>query len=238
MTEMLGNPPRAIVGAHAPIVLAANNWATNADLMVDVHALGYLPADAVVLDPTYGRGKWWTKYRPAHLIGHDLITDGIDFRQLPEPSGSVDVVTFDPPYIAQGGRSTSTLKRDAGGISDSPDFLDRYGLVDVPTTVDAVTELVVEGATEFHRVLRPKGLLLIKAMNYVNGGRYRTAAYDILAACEAVGFTLIDELVHVRNPGPQPLRDRQLHARRNYSMLFVLRRNSAPAGQQAMEISV
>jgi DNA modification methylase len=203
-------------------ILAATRWATNGQLIADVSRLGYLPAGAVVLDPTYGRGRWWTDYRPDHLIAHDLRLDGVDFRRLPESAASVDVVAFDPPYIAQGGRSTSTL------ASTGNDFLDRYGLHDVPSTVDAITDMIGSAAAEFHRVLRPRGLLLVKCMNYVNGGRYRQAAYDILATVDHHGFDLIDELVHLRRPGPQPRRDRQMHARRNYSLLFVFRRDRRP----------
>lgn len=200
------------------IVLAAQAWPNNAALMETVRDLGYITG--TVLDPTFGRGNWWRNWRPDGLIAHDLKTDGVDFRNLPEATSSIDTVTFDPPYIAQGGRDTSTLA--------DVEFLDRYGLDDVPSTTDAVTDLIEAGAREFHRVLRPDGILLLKCMNYVNGGRYRTAAYDALDRTRKVGFTLIDELVHLRRPGPQPKRPRQLTARRNYSMLFVLRRDRRP----------
>lgn len=42
-------------------------------------------------------------------------------------------------------------------------------------------------------------------------------------ACDA-GFELVDRFEHVGRPGPQPPRDRQLHARRNHSTLFVFRK--------------
>lgn len=199
------------------MILGATQWSTNGAMIADVHRLGYITDLDRVLDPTYGRGRWWTEYLPQHLTAHDLKTDGVDFRRLPEAAGSFDVVAFDPPYIAPGGRTTST----------TPDFNDRYGLVDVPKTPDSVTALILAGVVEFHRVLRPDGLLLLKCMNYVSGGRYRPAAYDVLRGAEQIGFRLVDELVHLRHPGPQPSRDRQHHARRNYSLLFVLRRDRA-----------
>lgn len=193
-------------------ILAATAWSTNADLIADCVQLGYLRSEWRTIDPTYGRGNWWKKWRPDDLVTHDLKIDGVDFRDLPEPSDSLDVVAFDPPYIAQGGRATST----AG------EFMDRYGLVDVPKTTDETTRLIVAGIDEFSRVTKRKGILLLKCMNYVNGGRYRTAAYDVLSHATSHGWRLIDELVHLRKPGPQPNRDRQMHARRNYSVLFVL----------------
>jgi hypothetical protein len=208
-------------------ILAAQPWITNAHLIGTVHALGYLTDDQVIVDPTYGRGNWWKQWRPPNLIAHDLRLDGVDFRQLPEATGSVDAVAFDPPYIAQGGRDTSTLAKGTHDDFDRrrPDFLDRYGLDTVPTTPEGITAMAAAGITEFRRVLRPNGVLLIKAMNYVTGGRYRTQAYDILSAAILRGFRLVDELIHLRRPGPQPRHARQLTARRNYSLLFVLRRD-------------
>ena len=70
---------------------------TNADLIAAVSALWIVDGD-VVLDPTWGQGAFWRLGSPDGLIAHDLKTDGIDFRKLPEADASVDVVVFDPPY--------------------------------------------------------------------------------------------------------------------------------------------
>jgi hypothetical protein len=43
-------------------VLAASYWKTNADMIVDVVRLGYIRPTDRVIDLTFGRGKWWTKY--------------------------------------------------------------------------------------------------------------------------------------------------------------------------------
>ena len=56
------------------LVLAACAWPTNADLVVDLVRLGYLKPEDRVLDPTWGRGKWWTKWEPAELTKHDKHT--------------------------------------------------------------------------------------------------------------------------------------------------------------------
>lgn len=208
------------------MILSATRWNTNGDLIADVARLGYIrPAD-VVLDATYGRGNWWTRYRPDQLIAHDARTDGVDFRQLPEADATINVVALDPPYIAQGGRRTST----------TPDFLDRFGLVTVPRTPRAVDELIRAGITEAARVLTPAGILLLKSMNYVTGGRYHPGAYNALDAAHNAGLRLIDELIHLRAPGPQPTRARQLHARRNYSMLFVFQKPRTPPGDTTTKL--
>ena len=112
------------VDIDTPPVLAAHAWPTNAHLIADVAHLGYLTDTDRVIDPTYGRGIWWQRWRPADLTAHDIRADGIDFRDLPHPSGRFDAAAYDPPYVCVGGRRTTTV----------PDLHDRYGLTDAPNT--------------------------------------------------------------------------------------------------------
>ena len=54
------------------IVYACTAWPTNAAMIADVHRLGYLKDEDHILDPTYGRGRWWRVWRPgarAHTSG-------------------------------------------------------------------------------------------------------------------------------------------------------------------------
>lgn len=188
----------------------------NGPLLAAVAQLWIGPGD-IVLDATYGRGLFWTKYRPARLVAHDLALDGVDFRQLPEADASVDVVVFDPPYIPQGGRETSTL----------PDFLDRYGLVDVPKTHGELDDLLAAGIKEAARVLKPRGRLLVKCMDYVHGGRFRTGRHNVVRSALAVGLEQADEFIHYSGCGPQPSENldgsprSQLHSRRAHTFLCV-----------------
>lgn len=174
----------------------------------------WINAADIVLDVTYGRGNFWTHIRPRGLVAHDLILDGVDFRQLPEADASVDVVVFDPPYIAQGGRDTST----------TPDFLDRYGLVDVPKTAPELNELIAAGIKEAFRVLKPKGRLMVKCMDYVNGGRLILGRHHVVTTALSLGMEQVDEFVHYSGLGPQPPRDVQQHSRRAHTFLCVFRR--------------
>lgn len=204
--------------------MAATAWPTNAHMIRDaVVPLGYLKAEDHVLDPTWGRGRWWKLWRPEKLTAHDLHTlDGVDFRHLPHPDGCFDAVAFDPPYMAPGGRRTSTLV----------DFNDRYGTHTTAATPAAQQLVIVDGLREVLRVVRPRGVVLVKACEYVNGGRYFAGTYLTLAAAVDLGFELVDRLEHVcKNPRPQPPRTRadgqpvrQLHSRRNLSTLLVFRR--------------
>lgn len=181
-----------------------------------------------MLDVTYGRGAFWTVQRPRHLTTHDIAIDGVDFRQLPEGDASVDVVVFDPPYIPQGGRETSTLSRietgDHQNLRTSDGFLERYGLVDGPRSVAELEQLVADGMTEATRVLRPRGRLLVKCMDYVNGSRYIQGRHHVVGTATGLGLRQVDEFVHYSGVGPQPERDVQYHSRRAHSFLCVFRK--------------
>ena len=63
------------------------------------------------LDATYGLGRFWTKYRPAQLIGVDINpekSDGLwgpmDFRNLNLQDQAFDVVVFDPAKAGSSSR--------------------------------------------------------------------------------------------------------------------------------------
>lgn len=172
--------------------------------------------DDSVLDVTYGRGLFWTKYRPARLTAHDIIVDGVDFRHLPEEDGSVDVVVFDPPYISTGGVQTSTL----------PEFLDRYGLAHSPKGAKELFELIADGITEGHRVLRPKGRMLVKCMDYVESGRLVLGRHHVVTTALALGMEQVDEFIHYSGTGPGAW-DRQVHSRRAHTFLCVFQKKGS-----------
>jgi hypothetical protein len=186
----------------------------NGQLVATVAVLWIKPDDLVV-DVTYGEGNFWTVYRPARLVAHDKFKgDGVDFRELPELDGSVDVVVFDPPYIAQGGRETSTTQ----------DMLNRYGLHDVPKTTAELELYISAGITEAARVLVKGGRLLVKCMDYINGGEYVQGRHNVVEAAQRAGLTQVDEFVHHSGTGPQPPGRRQLHSRRSHSFLCVFQK--------------
>jgi hypothetical protein len=205
-----GTPERlqTLPGAPVESVIRAQR---NGPLFAAIAQLWIRPEDSV-LDVTYGRGMFWTRYRPAHLTTHDLSSDGVDFRSLPESDGSYDVVVFDPPYIAQGGRETSTMKP----------MLDRYGLYDCPQNVAQLEELISAGIHECARVTRR--LLMVKCMDYINGGRYVQGRHHVVTAAMAAGLRQVDEFVHHSGAGPQSNHERQIHSRRVHSFLCVFQK--------------
>lgn len=195
-------------------VLAATAWKTNAELIRDVHLLGYLRDEDHVIDPTFHNGKWWTLWRPEKLTTHNRDEDGSDCRSLPYPDGMFDAATLDLPYVAKGGRATSGIKE-----MDS-----RYGQEDCPATPALLQELINDGLTEMYRIVRPGGIVLCKCKDYISSGKLWLGTHKTLTHALALGFECVDRLEHLSGTGPQPKGRRQMHSRRNLSTLLVLRK--------------
>jgi hypothetical protein len=190
---------------------------SNGVLVATVARLGYLgDASSTVLDVTYGRGSWWTRYRPARLVTHDIALDGVDFRHLPEPDGSVDVVCYDPPYISTGSRETSTVD----------ELYARFGLGDLKGW-RTIRQLIDDGLVDCARVTAPGGYLLAKCMDYVESGRKVWNTFHVASEAERLGLRLVDRFHHLTGGGPQVTTNldgsprEQHHAREVTSMLLV-----------------
>jgi hypothetical protein len=170
----------------------------NGTLIAAVARLGYLGgATATVLDATYGRGSFWTLYRPANLLTNDKYVTGVDiradFREMPLRGGSMPVITFDPPYISTGSRATSTVD----------DLYDRFGLGRL-SGWRAIRRDIDLGLAEQARILAPRGRLLVKCMDYVESGRKVWNTFHVYNEAQRLGLRLVDRFHHLTGGGPQP----------------------------------
>ena len=84
--------------------------------------------------------------------------------------------------------------------------------------------LCIDGITECHRVLKPGGHLLVKCQDQVCSGHVRWQTIEFAGHAVELGSRLVDQL-HLPSYRPQPAGRRQIHARRNYSTLLVLRKD-------------
>lgn len=199
-------------------ILAAAKRATNADLIVECHQLGYLRDDDRVLDPTYGLGTFWAKWQPVSLVGTDLnpakspTGTSVDFTALPWEDEAFDAVVFDPPYKLNG---TATASVD-----------DRYGVADGYMPIADRHQLILDGLAECTRVLRVGGRLLVKVQDQVASGRVWWQTDMVTRAAEEQGCRKVDALLFLGGRS-QPKGRRQVHARRNYSTLLVFVKESA-----------
>lgn len=193
-------------------VLATARWRTNGHLIADVAQLGYLRKSDLVLDPTYGRGRWWTKWRPDRLVtldkrpGAELVGD---FQQLPFPADAFDAVAFDPPYKLNG--------------TPSGDVDARYG-VDEPARWQDRHALIRAGLDECARVLRPGGVLLLKCQDQVSSGPVRWQTFEFTFYAGGLGLLLVEKFDSLGGR-PQPRGRRQVHARRNTSTLLIFEKS-------------
>ena len=193
-------------------VKAATEWMTNGHLIADCYRLNYLRDTDHVLDPTYGQGRWWKVWRPGKLTWHNRDLDGTDFRSLQYLDGTFDAIGYDPPYVCVGGRTTT-------GISD---MHNAYGMADAPRTPALLQDLINDGLTEMHRLVKSTGIVVVKCQDYISSGRLWVGTHHTLTHAIALGFEPVDRLEHVSGLRPQPPGRRQVHARRNLSTLFVL----------------
>lgn len=196
-------------------VLAYDNWATNGHLIADVAALGYLDNGMVTLDPTYGRGRFWSKFRPAVLVTSDLYVQGPeiqhqwDYTKIPRDNDLYDAVVFDPPYKLNG---TPALG----------DFDDAYG-VNVPTTWQERHESIMQGIEECLRVLKPGGTFLLKCQDQVCSGKVRWQTRLFADHAERCQIELVDRFDLVGKSRPQPMEgrtQRTAHGRPSTLLVF------------------
>lgn len=187
---------------------------SNGVLIARVAQLGYIQPP--VLDMTYGRGGFWTRYRPVDTEAcNGLFPWTGNFLEIPE-DGTFPTVVFDPPYISTGSRATSSVD----------DLYDRYGLGDLKGW-RAIRQLIDEGMSKAHKLLADDGLLLVKCMDYVESGRKVWNTFHVAAQGEALGLQLVDRFHHLTGGGPQPMTNldgsprEQKRSREVASMLLV-----------------
>lgn len=211
-------------------ILAAQFFKSNAEIIEACVALRFLKPTDLILDPTYGGGKWWKTWQPSgigDLVKHDLKLDGTDFRNTDYEDEQFDVCAYDPPYVSVGGRATTTIR----------EMYEAYGLTGAPTSPEKLQALINDGLDEMWRVLKPGGYCLVKCMNYISSGKYHPGIVLTTNHALSLGFEMVDQFVHVKKSGgPQPgnrtragkngkrVKSKQKHSRNNYSVLIVLRK--------------
>jgi hypothetical protein len=208
-------------------VMAMSTARDNAELIEQAAQLGYLRRSWNTLDPTYGLGRFWTRWRPDYLVASDLnpakspYGTPVDFQHLPWTARVFNAVVLDAPYKLNG---TSTRRGAATSDED-------YG-VDTWLSQADRHALIRRGIDECIRVLIPGrktdpadgGYLLVKCQDQVNGGKVRWQTREFADHAETHDGVRLVDMLHLVGYRPQPAGTTQQHARRNYSTLLVLRK--------------
>ena len=175
---------------------------------------------ATVADVTFGRGVFWRRVQQGlyNLLATD-IADGVDCRALPYGEGTIDCVVLDPPYMEGFYRQRVDSGHQAfaqaySNGSEAEDGAPRYHA--------AVRSMYFAAGAEAYRVLRPKGVLIVKCQDEVCGNRQWLTHVEIINHYATLGYYAKDLFVLMRSsrPGMGRLK-KQVHARKNHSYFLV-----------------
>jgi hypothetical protein len=201
----------------------------NADIFPKVLGL-HVPKGAVVADVTHGKGVFWKKIpREDYLQKHSDLKTGMDCRKLPHSDGSLDCLVLDPPYMEGLYRRDDSL----AGAGSHDAFRDHYSNGERPDDIegkwhDAVLEMYVKAALEALRVLKPKGILIVKCQDEVSAGIQRLTHVEIILNYLHLGLYCKDLFVIMRDNRPVASRvKKQLHARKNHSYFLVFQKGAS-----------
>ena len=182
----------------------------------------YVPDGALIADVTFGPGAFWrllggtTRFR---VIGSDLHPGegarvAADFRRLPYKDQSVDIVVLDPPYMHHGGKSSAPLRaaRYNGHTIQGFDHRD-------------IIELYRLGMVEAVRVLRAGGMVWVKCQDEIESARQCRSHIEIYQIARDLGLRDQDKFVVASNPMRTRRWQRQMHAHKNHSYLWIFSTN-------------
>jgi len=179
----------------------------------------YVPEGAVVADVTYGEGVFWRRVpKEQYVLLKSDIRTGTDCRELPYKNDEIDCVVLDPPYMHTPG-GTAHLGQSA--------FEKHYrnnSTVNVTRMKyhEAVLALYEEAGRESYRVLRDRGVFIVKCQDEVCSNRQRFTHIEIIQKYIEMGFVAEDLFIVMRSNRPGVSRTkRQVHARKNHSYFLV-----------------
>ena len=168
----------------------------------------YVPIGSEIADVTYGKGVFWKKVNPSDYNLHFTdIKTGVDCRNLPYENCSMDCVVIDPPYMEGFYRRNSDHLAGNGTFSS---FREAYsdGSIyeqkkDTPKYHDAVLDMYYSAGCEAVRVLKSKGIMIVKCQDEVSANKQHLTHVEIISTLK-----------------------KQVHARKNHSYFLVFRKTN------------
>ncbi|MFZ0544519.1 MAG: DNA methyltransferase [Candidatus Promineifilaceae bacterium] len=201
----------------------------NAEIFPKILAL-HVPTGSIVADVTYGKGVFWRNVpSDLYVVKATDISDGIDCRNLPYDDQSVDCVVLDPPYMEGFYRRKNSQKAGSGSHSSFRQAYSNGNEVNGDSRNrgtakwhGAVTDMYFRAGREAFRVLKKKGVLIVKCQDEVSAGKQWLTHVEVINEYEKYGFYTKDLFVVVRSnrPGVSRLKN-QIHARKNHSYFLV-----------------
>lgn len=223
--------PRGVTTSH---LIHSAHVAGNAEVFAQILDL-HVPQGSIVADVTYGKGVFWQNVTDNRytLLATD-IQSGVDCRDLPYEDETIDCVVLDPPYM-EGlyRRQSSHLAGSNSYAAFRSHYSDGRAKTEGPKYHAAVLDMYFAAGKEANRVLKPKGVLIVKCQDEVSANIQRLTHVEIINEYADLGFYAKDLFVVVRPNKPAVSRIiRQVHARKNHSyfLVFIKARNTAQRG--------
>jgi tRNA G10 N-methylase Trm11 len=150
-----------------------------------------------------------------HILGLYVLEGSIvadvtlvDFRHLPYKSAFIDCLVLDPPYMH-------------GGPTIKASLNDCYH--NANTGHESVIRLYAGGILEAARVLKKKGIIIVKCQDETESGKQCFSHVELIHLLEMLGFNVIDLFVMVQGSIPITRKGPQKSARKNHSYALVAR---------------
>jgi hypothetical protein len=199
----------------------------NSEMLKDILSIHARP-ESRILDMTYGEGAFW---REIDATQYGLVTNDLhkpadhhfDFRRIPLPPESFDVVVLDPPYV-HGSRTVHKSLADQYGLrprTEKRALKTDWGWTPMPMSARDITKMYGYGAKEALRLLKMDGILIIKTQDEIESGKQVWRHLDLK---RLYGFKLIDLFVLVQIGKPMMRHNYQKHARKNHSYFMVYKK--------------
>lgn len=222
-------------------VKRSQNGEPSADLIMSAYMDGnenifpqilelHVPKGSKIADVTWGKGVFWKKVpKDLYEVLASDIAMGIDCRKLPYNNESLDCVVLDPPYMEGFYRKNNEHKAGSGTHSAFAEAYSNGNETNEDTSNNgtkkwhaAVTDMYFKAGKEAKRVLRKKGVLIVKCQDEVSAGKQWMTHVEIINEYESQGFYTKDLFVVIRNNKPSVSRlIKQVHARKNHSYFIV-----------------
>lgn len=209
--------------ATSNIVMSAH-VSGNADVFPQILDL-HVPDGAKIADVTFGTGVFWKQVDLSRyeLLATDLAT-GVDCRALPYQDESLDAIVIDPPYMEGLLRNNKNHKAGAGSHAAFREYYSNGDEVSTggPKWHGAVTDLYYRAGAEAKRVLKDKGIAIVKCQDEVSANRQCLTHVEIINHYQELGFYTKDLFVIVRQNKASVARlKKQVHARKNHSYFLI-----------------
>jgi len=210
MTREQSTMFEAPAGIRRPDRIAVSAYRDEKTLIRSILWL-YNAGGAIELDPCFSTGMVWLGL-PRPRLRFDIsealrTTDACaDARRLPLPSDSIASAFFDPPFVIGGQTQSGIIASRFGGFH----------------SVDALESMYGNCLSEFARVLKSDGMLIIKCQDTVVDHKQVLSHVSMVLMAKDAGFTMHDCLVLVSDYGLiDPGLRNQEHARKIHSYYLV-----------------